>query len=66
MKSKLTNQICPLCKKPIIGRPAHSRLNYEIEICSNCGLLEALEVYYKSNEKGAKENGDKTARPKPN
>lgn len=53
MKSEI--KICPQCKKPIIGRPAHSRLNYEIEICSECGLLEALEAYYKAKKKGAKE-----------
>lgn len=44
----MKNKRCPRCKKFIIGRPAHSRLNYKIEICSECGLMEALEAYYKA------------------
>ncbi len=48
MKSK--NKICPRCKKAIIGYPALSRIDNKTEICSKCGTLEALEIFYK-NEK---------------
>lgn len=44
--------ICPLCHKEIIGYPALSRRNSQIEICSNCGVLEALEdfIQYQQGE----------------
>lgn len=44
MKSK--NKICPRCKKVIIGYPAISRVDNKTEICSSCGNIEALEIFY--------------------
>lgn len=34
---------CPKCKDPLGDRPALSRRDNKTDICSNCGLLEALE-----------------------
>lgn len=53
----MKNKRCPLCNKPIIGRPAHSRLNFKIEICAECGLMEAVEAYYKAKKKGGIKSG---------
>ena len=36
---------CPRCNKEIIGYPAISRVDNLTEICSDCGLDEALSVY---------------------
>ena len=33
---------CPFCHEPIYGYPAISRADNKTEICSNCGLMEAL------------------------
>ena len=45
-------KICPRCKNYIIGHPALSRVDNRTEICSDCGLLEALEAFinYKNEE----------------
>lgn len=40
-------KICPKCGNYIQGRPALSRADNKTEICSNCGTLEALEVFEK-------------------
>lgn len=48
MKHK--NKICPICKKPIIGYPALSRKDNKTEICSSCGTLEALQIFYKNRK----------------
>lgn len=53
-KLKYKNRICPHCKKPIIGYPAISRKDNKTEICSNCGTLEALEIFYINQKKGSK------------
>lgn len=44
---------CPICKKSIIGYPAISRKDNKTEICSNCGVIQALEQFekYKKNSK---------------
>ena len=34
--------VCPRCKREIIGEPALSRRDNETEICSDCGTAEAL------------------------
>ena len=39
-KQKLS--ICPKCKGDIVGYPAISRLDNKTEICSSCGIREAL------------------------
>lgn len=38
---------CPICKKSIIGYPAISRKDNKTEICSNCGVIQALEQFEK-------------------
>ena len=43
-------KICANCGKAIIGHPALSRKDNKTEICSNCGTLEALEVFIKYNK----------------
>ena len=40
-------KICPKCGNFIQGHPALSRADNKTEICSNCGTLEALEVFEK-------------------
>lgn len=40
-------KICPKCKNHIVGYPAISRKDNRTEICSNCGVLEALEAFIK-------------------
>lgn len=34
---------CPKCKGPLGDRPSISRRDNKTEICSECGMLEALE-----------------------
>ena len=45
-------KICPKCHNYIVGHPALSRVDNRTEICSDCGLLEALEAFinYKNEE----------------
>lgn len=33
---------CPKCGRPIVGHPAISRTDNKTEICSECGLNEAI------------------------
>lgn len=40
-------KICSKCGNYIQGHPALSRADNKTEICSNCGTLEALEVFEK-------------------
>ena len=47
--------VCPICNKKIGQYPAISRKDNKTEICSNCGMLEALEAFNKANKE--KENG---------
>lgn len=37
---------CPICHKKIVGYPAISRKDNETEICSECGIVEALNDFY--------------------
>lgn len=39
------NMKCPRCKNIIFGYPAISRIDNKTEICSTCGLEEALESF---------------------
>jgi hypothetical protein len=39
--------ICPKCKKEFTGYPALSRIDNKTEICSECGIKEALESFGK-------------------
>ena len=45
-------KICPKCKNYIVGHPALSRVDNRTEICSDCGVIEALEAFinYKNEE----------------
>ena len=38
-------RICPKCSGPMGGYPAISRKDNKTEICSTCGLKEALDTY---------------------
>lgn len=44
--------LCPRCKTIIVGPPALSRKDNKTEICSMCGVDEALEdfIRYKTNK----------------
>lgn len=44
-------RICPLCGGPMGGYPAISRKDNQTEICSTCGLKEALEAYNRNRSK---------------
>jgi hypothetical protein len=43
-------KICPLCNCEIQGYPAISRKDNKTEICSLCGVLEALHDFLVWNE----------------
>jgi len=51
-------KICPKCKKHYFGYGATSRKDNKIEICSSCGVNEAMEEYRKYIKK-TKENDTK-------
>lgn len=36
---------CPSCGRYMVGYPAISRKDNKTEICSTCGMLEALEAF---------------------
>ena len=38
-------RICQKCGGPMVGYPAISRKDNQTEICSTCGLKEALDAY---------------------
>ena len=35
--------VCPKCRKLYAGRPALSRVDNKTDICSDCGMREAIE-----------------------
>lgn len=43
--------ICPSCKKEFNNHPALSRKDNKTEICSECGLKEALDIALGYDEK---------------
>ena len=43
--------ICPSCKKEFNNHPALSRKDNKTEICSECGLKEALDIALGHDEK---------------
>jgi len=45
---KWNNRECPRCKKSFTGYPALSRVDNETEICSPCGVEEAI-IQFKVN-----------------
>lgn len=44
-------RICPNCGRYMVGDPAISRQDNQTEICSTCGLKEALEAYNRNRSK---------------
>lgn len=45
-------KICPKCHRKYNGYPAISRRDNETEICSDCGVTEALEDMIKLSKGG--------------
>lgn len=41
----MSKQKCPKCKRTYRGEPAISRYDNKTEICSDCGLAEALSAF---------------------
>lgn len=41
----MNQSICPKCGQPIKGYPAISREDNKTEICSQCGVQEAMQVF---------------------
>jgi hypothetical protein len=44
-------KICPICKKRYYNEPALSRNDNKTKICSNCSIIEALNVFYEYKKK---------------
>lgn len=44
---KRESKICPRCNREYSGYPALSRVDNKTEICSECGVAEAMEDYFK-------------------
>lgn len=40
----MSNKKCPICHKKIVGYPAISRKDNKTEICSDCGMNEAINL----------------------
>ena len=40
----MSNKKCPLCHQKITGYPALSRKDNKTQICSNCGMMEAINI----------------------
>lgn len=49
-------KVCPVCGKKYDGYPALSRKDNKTEICSQCGVYEALEAWFSAKKK-EEENG---------
>ena len=51
-------RVCPRCHRKYVGYPALSREDNKTEICSECGIEEALECWFggaiKKEEKSKK------------
>lgn len=64
---KVENLLCPLCQKSIIGYPAISRRDNKTKICSNCAVIEALDIFLQEQRKEIIVNGkdDKRTNNKP-
>lgn len=54
MKKQHEEKICPRCKEPIVKYPAISRVDNKTEICSKCGILEALQIFINTQKKEEK------------
>jgi len=55
-KNRSIIRACANCGKAIIGHSAISRKDNKTEICSNCGTLEALEIFKKYQREVKDEN----------
>jgi hypothetical protein len=42
---KKRKRLCPLCKREYTDYPAISRKDNETQICSDCGVLEAMHDF---------------------
>ena len=42
--------VCPICNLDYEGHPAISRHNNKMLICSECGVKEALEIFFQNKE----------------
>lgn len=51
-------KICPRCKKTYKGYPALSRYDNVTEICSQCGVEEALNDFYNAISKKKEEENE--------
>lgn len=49
-------RICPKCGRKYDEMPAISRDDNVTEICPECGMMEALNVFFKNNKED-KQNG---------
>ena len=49
-------KICPKCGKEYTEHPAISRKDNKTEICSHCGMVEAMEAFAKHQKGGTNEN----------
>jgi len=47
---------CPRCNKLINGYPAISRIDNKTEVCSKCGIIEALQIFIIADVKEVKGN----------
>lgn len=54
MKKSNGVKICPSCGKKYKGFPSLSRRDNKTEICSDCGLAEAMIAFTQSAEKKRK------------
>ena len=45
---------CPKCKKDMGKYPALSRKDNKTEICSECGVKEALEAFLRADNRNLK------------
>jgi len=45
------SKICANCGKAITGHSAISRKDNKTEICSECGIIEALEIFKRYSKK---------------
>lgn len=48
MVKKIKTKICPLCHQSYNTHPAISRKDNKTEICPNCAIIEALEIFIKN------------------
>ena len=45
-----TVKVCPKCDKYYTGYPATSRFDSTVQVCPDCGMKEALQVFYQATK----------------